>query len=71
VTDYVRAVDARDHFVAAVSHELRTPLTSVLGHLELLEDSPHLPASLVGRVEVIERNATRLQELVGELGGPR
>ena len=24
VTDYVRAVDARDHFVAAVSHELRT-----------------------------------------------
>jgi PAS domain S-box-containing protein len=67
VTDYVRAVDARDHFVAAVSHELRTPLTSVLGHLELLADSPDLPASLVGRVEVIERNATRLQELVGDL----
>jgi len=67
VTDYVRAVDARDHFVAAVSHELRTPLTSVLGHLELLADSPDLPSSLVGRVEVIARNATRLQELVGDL----
>ena len=53
--------------MAAVSHELRTPLTSVLGHLELLADSPDLPASLARRVEVIERNATRLQELVGDL----
>lgn len=67
VTDYARALDAKHHFVAAVSHELRTPLTSVLGHLELLADSPDLPASLVGRVEVIERNATRLHELVGDL----
>jgi two-component system phosphate regulon sensor histidine kinase PhoR len=67
VTDYVRAVDAKDHFVAAVSHELRTPLTSVLGHLELLAESPDLPPSLVGRVEVIERNTKRLRELVGDL----
>jgi two-component system, OmpR family, phosphate regulon sensor histidine kinase PhoR len=67
VTDYARALDAKSHFVAAVSHELRTPLTSVIGHLELLADAPDLPATLVGRVEVIERNATRLQELVGDL----
>jgi two-component system, OmpR family, phosphate regulon sensor histidine kinase PhoR len=67
VTDYVRAVDAKAQFVAAVSHELRTPLTSVLGHLELLTDSPDLPASLIGRVEVIERNTRRLQELVDDL----
>jgi two-component system, OmpR family, phosphate regulon sensor histidine kinase PhoR len=67
VTDYVRAVDAKDQFVAAVSHELRTPLTSVLGHLELLAESPDLPGSLTGRVEVIERNTRRLQELVGDL----
>ena len=59
VTDYVRAVDAKDHFMAAVSHELRTPLTSVLGHLELLADSPDLPPSLVaqGRGHRAQRDA--------------
>jgi PAS domain S-box-containing protein len=67
VTAYVRALDAKDHFLAAVSHELRTPLTSVLGHIELLADAPDLPDTLVRRVEIIQRNAKRLQELVGDL----
>ena len=67
VTDLVRAVAAKDHFVAAVSHELRTPLTSVLGNLELIQDSAELPASLVDRVRAVERNAVRLRELVADL----
>ncbi len=67
VTELVRALTAKDHFVAAVSHELRTPLTSVLGHLELLADSPDLSHEASERVGVVQRNAVRLRELVADL----
>ncbi len=67
VTELVRALTAKDHFVAAVSHELRTPLTSVLGHLELLVESPHLSDELSDQVRVVQRNAVRLRELVADL----
>ena len=67
VTDYVRALDAKDAFVAAVSHELRTPLTSILGHLELLADVPDNPTEVLRRVRVVQRNATRLRDLVSDL----
>ena len=67
VTELVRALTAKDHFVAAVSHELRTPLTSVLGNLELLADSPHLSDDVADRIRVVQRNAVRLRELVADL----
>jgi two-component system phosphate regulon sensor histidine kinase PhoR len=67
VTELVRALTAKDHFVAAVSHELRTPLTSVLGHLELLAESPYLAEELCDRVRVVQRNAVRLRVLVADL----
>ncbi len=67
VTELVRALTAKDHFVAAVSHELRTPLTSVLGHLELLADLPDLSDEATERVGVVQRNAVRLRELVADL----
>ena len=67
VTELVRALTAKDHFVAAVSHELRTPLTSVLGHLELLADLPDLSDEASDRVRVVQRNAVRLRELVADL----
>ncbi|GAW51813.1 MULTISPECIES: sensor histidine kinase [unclassified Nocardioides] len=67
VTDFMRALDVKDEFVASVSHELRTPLTAVLGHLELLADRTDLPADMAQQVRVIERNAVRLRHLVGDL----
>ncbi|MEJ7795950.1 MAG: ATP-binding protein [Nocardioides sp.] len=67
VTDYLRALEVKDEFVASVSHELRTPLTAVLGHLELLADAQDLPEELATRIEVIERNAVRLRHLVSDL----
>ncbi len=67
VTELVRALTAKDHFVAAVSHELRTPLTSVLGNLELIADSPELTDEVSERVRVVQRNAERLRELVADL----
>ncbi|QEW00897.1 hypothetical protein F6J84_12805 [Microbacterium caowuchunii] len=57
----------RDDFVATTSHELRTPITSLRGYTELLAESPRLPELERGWVEVVDRNARRLSELVEDL----
>jgi signal transduction histidine kinase len=55
-------------FFALVSHELRTPLTSIIGYLELLsEEGSRLSEDGRSFLEVIERNANRLERLVGDL----
>jgi PAS domain S-box-containing protein len=68
--DELRALDRlKDEFVALVSHELRTPLTSIRGYLELVLDdsSGELTAEQRQFLNVVERNADRLQRLVGDL----
>ncbi len=67
ITDLMRALQAQEDFIADISHELRSPLTSVLGHLELLLESDGLPPGLARQVEVVQRNAERLQALVSDL----
>jgi signal transduction histidine kinase len=57
----------KDEFVATVSHELRTPLTSIVGYTELLLEPDGLSGSQRSHLEAIERNAERLQRLVGDL----
>lgn len=66
VTALVNALTAKDNFVATISHELRTPLTSILGYLELAIDEPD-PVEHREQLEVIERNAARLLNLVNDL----
>ena len=67
LTDFMRALEVKDEFVASVSHELRTPLTSILGHLELLADRSDLPSDATEQVLIVERNALRLAHLVSDL----
>jgi PAS domain S-box-containing protein len=59
----------KDEFVALVSHELRTPLTSIRGYLELVLDGEAGNVTEEQRrfLGVVERNANRLLELVGDL----
>jgi len=58
----------RDALIATVSHELRTPLTSIIGYLELLGTGPaELSAEDAGYLEVVARNAIRLQRMVEDL----
>jgi PAS domain S-box-containing protein len=64
-----RQVDRiKDALVATVSHELRTPLTSIIGYLELLGtgDEP-LGEETARFVDIVRRNAARLQRMVEEL----
>jgi signal transduction histidine kinase len=51
-----------------VSHELRTPLTSIRGYLALFkEDGGNLTPKQRQFIKVVDRNAQRLLELVGDL----
>ncbi len=67
VTDYMRAIEVKDAFVASVSHELRTPLTSIMGYVDLLLERGDLPADVLRHLAVIERNSDRLLQLVANL----
>ncbi len=58
-----RAVTAQQQLVQDVSHELRSPLSRLAVAVELARTSPD-PAAALDRVE---REAERLNELVGEL----
>ena len=56
----------KDDFVSSVSHELRTPITSILGFAEVMEDAVTEP-ELREYIDVIQRNARRLADLVEDL----
>jgi len=63
------AEQLKNEFFALVSHELRTPLTSIIGYLELIleEEVGAVAEDQRQFLNVIERNARRLQRLVGDL----
>jgi len=69
VTGEREADRLKDEFFALVSHEFRTPLTSVIGYVELVLDDEEDPVSAEHRhfLGVVDRNATRLLRLVGDL----
>ena len=60
---------AKADFIATVSHELRTPLTSITGYLEMLQDGDagKLPRRAHEMLTVVDRNATRLRNLIEDL----
>jgi signal transduction histidine kinase len=58
----------KDEFFALVSHELRTPLTSIIGYLDVIADDTEALSEKRQRwLDVVNRNAKRLQRLVGDL----
>lgn len=63
-TELARTQQAEQAFLLSVSHELKTPLTAIRGHAEALQDGVLEPA---GVGAVIEREARRLERLVGDL----
>lgn len=69
ITELMRAVQAREDFLATVSHELRTPLTSIIGYTELLLDLGESQVGPAARrmLAIVERNANRELRLVNDL----
>ncbi|MDO4678741.1 MAG: HAMP domain-containing sensor histidine kinase [Blautia sp.] len=52
--------------ITNISHDLRTPLTSILGYLELLEDSPLSPEQQE-YLEIIHNRSSHLNTLISQL----
>ncbi|WKN47211.1 cell wall metabolism sensor histidine kinase WalK [Nocardioides sp. Arc9.136] len=67
VTDFMRAMEVKDEFVASVSHELRTPLTSIVGYVQMLLEDGELDPVAVRQLQVVDRNAQRLLRLITDL----
>jgi two-component system phosphate regulon sensor histidine kinase PhoR len=68
VTDLRRLETIRTDFVANVSHELRTPVTAISTAAEtLLGGALGDPTDAAEFVDVIDRNARRLRQLVDDL----
>ena len=65
VTEFRRADQVRQDFVANVSHELRTPLTAIRGGVEALLDE--VDAEERRFVAIIARNSARMERLVSDL----
>ena len=65
VTEYRRADQVRQDFVANVSHELRTPLTAIRGGVEALVDEDRPEERRF--VAIIARNSARMERLVSDL----
>jgi signal transduction histidine kinase len=61
------ATRAKDEFVAVVSHELRTPLNVIVGWIRLLKSGALTEEKRDHSLEVIERNADALSQLVADL----
>ncbi len=64
VTAVLEAERARQTVTTVVSHELRNPLTAILGHTDLLQDRPDLPADVRRPLAVIDNAAQRMQRLI-------
>lgn len=63
------ADEMKRKLVSVVSHELRTPITSIAGYTEALQEGAfgELTSSQAAAVRRIERNSTRLRQLVEDL----
>jgi signal transduction histidine kinase len=56
------------NFLMSVSHELRTPLTAIRGHVSALREGVvDDPAERAASLETVEREAQRLDRLVGDI----
>ncbi len=57
----------KDEFLATLSHELRTPLNAVLGYTQMLRTGKIADTRRQQVVEIIERNAHLLSQLVSDV----
>lgn len=68
ISHILEAEQMRSDFVANVSHELRSPLTALSGGIETLKGAAKSdPAARQRFLDIMEREASRMNRLVGDL----
>lgn len=60
---------AKNAFISTVNHELRTPLTSIIGYIDIIREKKvdKKDEEMVGFLEILERNAEILLDLVDSI----
>ena len=53
--------------VATIAHKIGTPLTAISGHLQLLQEDPHLPQEVLERVRTMLKQTDRLTVSIQDL----
>jgi len=53
--------------VATIAHKIGTPLTAIFGHLQLLQEDPHLPREVLERVRTMLKQTDRLTHSIQDL----
>lgn len=61
------AAKAKSLFLANMSHEIRSPMNSVLGFLNIVTESPHLPADLKDYLETAYASANSLLIIINDI----
>jgi len=62
-----RSSQLKDEFLATLSHELRTPLNAILGYARMLKSGVLEGARQTRGLEILERNATSLTQIVEDV----
>ncbi len=61
------AEQRKDELVMYLAHDIRTPLTSVIGYLNLLQETPDMPAEQrAKRLRITLEKAYRLEKMINE-----
>lgn len=59
--------EAKINFFTMIAHEIRTPVSLIIGPLEKVMQSTHIPTNERQELEIIDRNSQRLLYLVNQL----
>jgi signal transduction histidine kinase/ligand-binding sensor domain-containing protein/CheY-like chemotaxis protein/AraC-like DNA-binding protein len=62
-----RVNDIKLQFFTNISHEIRTPLTLILGPIDDIKASKHLPPEVRNRINMMDRNGRRMLKLINQL----
>lgn len=61
------ALQRESYFASDVSHELRTPVAVIMGTAEVLAELPDQPEVVRQRIEVIQRHASRMGQILNAM----
>ncbi|PHN06552.1 hybrid sensor histidine kinase/response regulator transcription factor [Flavilitoribacter nigricans] len=62
-----RHSEEKIRFFVNIAHDLRTPLTLIKGPIRDMQQDPGLPEALQPQIDLIDKNATRLHQLMTQL----
>lgn len=67
ISEFVRLLHSRQHFLANINHELRTPLTVLQGYLEMLETDHSNPKLRYKAIAAMKNQSQRMTHLLKQL----